>query len=233
MKFKNIIAATALVATGALGVSSAQAAVLWDLSQTPTTVVSASDWKYTPTTGETIEATGWTSNTFSANIGLHTKANGGDEMGLGLVNNNNANPNTEIYGTNLIRISFSGQDQTFKQFLMNSSTSGETWEVWGSNSATGVGGLNKIAEGTDELNGAANPTWHNLTGGYTYYFFGLATDVTQPSGANVLLAEIRGSNVSFSQSAPEPSTWAMMILGFCGVGFLAYRRKSKASFRLA
>jgi hypothetical protein len=24
---------------------------------------------------------------------------------------------------------------------------------------------------------------------------------------------------------PEPSTWAMMILGFGGVGFMAYRRK--------
>lgn len=28
-------------------------------------------------------------------------------------------------------------------------------------------------------------------------------------------------------AVPEPSTWAMMILGFCGVGFMAYRRKSK------
>jgi PEP-CTERM motif len=26
---------------------------------------------------------------------------------------------------------------------------------------------------------------------------------------------------------PEPSTWAMMILGFAGVRFMAYRRKSK------
>jgi PEP-CTERM motif len=26
---------------------------------------------------------------------------------------------------------------------------------------------------------------------------------------------------------PEPSTWAMMILGFAGVGFMAHRRKSK------
>jgi hypothetical protein len=25
---------------------------------------------------------------------------------------------------------------------------------------------------------------------------------------------------------PEPSTWAMLILGFAGVGFMAYRRKS-------
>ena len=34
-------------------------------------------------------------------------------------------------------------------------------------------------------------------------------------------------------AVPEPSTWAMMILGFAGVGFMAYRRKNKATFRLA
>jgi PEP-CTERM motif-containing protein len=28
---------------------------------------------------------------------------------------------------------------------------------------------------------------------------------------------------------PEPSTWAMMILGFAGVGFMAYRRRHQAS----
>lgn len=33
---------------------------------------------------------------------------------------------------------------------------------------------------------------------------------------------------------PEPSTWAMMILGFFGVGFMAYRRKNQgAALRLA
>jgi hypothetical protein len=33
---------------------------------------------------------------------------------------------------------------------------------------------------------------------------------------------------NFSVSAiPEPSTWAMMVLGFAGIGFMAYRRKSK------
>jgi hypothetical protein len=34
-------------------------------------------------------------------------------------------------------------------------------------------------------------------------------------------------------SVPEPSTWAMMILGFMGVGFLAYRRKNQPAFRIA
>ena len=35
-------------------------------------------------------------------------------------------------------------------------------------------------------------------------------------------------------AVPEPSTWAMMILGFIGVGFMAYRRNDKqAGFRFA
>jgi len=34
-------------------------------------------------------------------------------------------------------------------------------------------------------------------------------------------------------AVPEPSTWAMMLLGFAGVGFMAYRRKAtKPAFRL-
>jgi hypothetical protein len=34
------------------------------------------------------------------------------------------------------------------------------------------------------------------------------------------------------QAVPEPSSWAMMLIGFAGVGFMAYRRKSKPAFRL-
>ena len=30
-------------------------------------------------------------------------------------------------------------------------------------------------------------------------------------------------------AVPEPSTWAMMILGFAGVGFMAYRRRSNGA----
>jgi hypothetical protein len=37
-------------------------------------------------------------------------------------------------------------------------------------------------------------------------------------------------NVVGSMSAvPEPSTWAMMILGFASIGFMAYRRRTTAS----
>lgn len=40
-------------------------------------------------------------------------------------------------------------------------------------------------------------------------------------------------NVSVTAAVPEPATWAMMILGFLGVGFMAYRRKSEAVLRIA
>jgi hypothetical protein len=31
-------------------------------------------------------------------------------------------------------------------------------------------------------------------------------------------------------AVPEPSTWAMMLLGFLGVGFMAYRKKTTVRF---
>jgi len=36
-----------------------------------------------------------------------------------------------------------------------------------------------------------------------------------------------GLTVGIASGVPEPSTWAMMILGFVGLGFMAYRRKSQ------
>jgi len=37
------------------------------------------------------------------------------------------------------------------------------------------------------------------------------------------------SGVSQITAVPEPSTWAMMILGFAGVGFMAYRRRGNGA----
>jgi hypothetical protein len=34
-------------------------------------------------------------------------------------------------------------------------------------------------------------------------------------------------NTQIGPAVPEPSTWAMMLLGFAGLGFLAYRRQEK------
>jgi hypothetical protein len=40
-------------------------------------------------------------------------------------------------------------------------------------------------------------------------------------------------NEPISGAVPEPSTWAMMIAGFAGLGFMAYRRKSKPAMAAA
>jgi hypothetical protein len=83
---------------------------------------------------------------------------------------------------------------------------------------------------------------------------GLVGDNVQATGCQTLTncnryftftdvgAEITGFTISSSQNSfeltnisaiPEASTWAMMILGFMGVGFLAYRRKNTHAFRIA
>ena len=47
-------------------------------------------------------------------------------------------------------------------------------------------------------------------------------------GGNPADADYDDLVVRFTVSAvPEPATWAMMLLGFAGIGFLAYRRKPK------
>lgn len=40
-------------------------------------------------------------------------------------------------------------------------------------------------------------------------------------------------SISVTSAVPEPSTWAMMILGFAGVGYMAYRRKLKPGMMAA
>jgi hypothetical protein len=59
-------------------------------------------------------------------------------------------------------------------------------------------------------------------------------------GSEVINFDPTGGAVAFDESTavtsgvPEPSTWAMMILGFAGAGFMAYRRKQNgAAVRLA
>ena len=62
-----------------------------------------------------------------------------------------------------------------------------------------------------------------------------ATGSTNFSGGDGLAYQYSGSTstsltliYTYTVAAvPEPSTWAMMLLGFAGVGFMTYRRKSK------
>jgi len=86
--------------------------------------------------------------------------------------------------------------------------------------ATGVGGT--ISGKWDALEGngtTLTAQLDNILTGHSYINF----HTTQFPGG-----EIRG-NIS---AVPEPSTWAMMILGFAGIGFMAYRRSRKNTMAL-
>jgi hypothetical protein len=47
------------------------------------------------------------------------------------------------------------------------------------------------------------------------------------SGQCCYFQEFGVDNVDLEAALPESSTWAMIILGFAGIGFMTYRRKSK------
>jgi hypothetical protein len=53
------------------------------------------------------------------------------------------------------------------------------------------------------------------------------------SGSTALIGYELFASSDAVAAVPESSTWAMMILGFAGVGFMAYRRKSKTSLMAA
>ena len=65
----------------------------------------------------------------------------------------------------------------------------------------------------DQQSGSSN-------GLFEFSFAAPVTSVTFTSYQNAL--EVAG--VSVSSAVPEPSTWAMMLLGFAGLGYAAYRK---------
>jgi PEP-CTERM motif len=159
----------------------------------------------------TVTATGYSAPNVTTD--LYGKNFGGDEVGIGLA----ADPTgqNEIYGpgTAFVQLDVSALLNQIGglDFAMNSTTLGEEWAVFGSNTA-GAGGGTQVnsgnTEGTFSLGG-----W----GSYNFYnFYSLGTN-GQTAG-NVLLA-------SATASVPEPATWGMMLIGFGAIGFSMRRRK--------
>jgi PEP-CTERM motif-containing protein len=75
----------------------------------------------------------------------------------------------------------------------------------------------------------SNGTSNLVTPGY-YGFQEATANIARVTLSNGAIAN---RNISISSAVPEPSTWAMMILGFAGVGFVAYRRSRKNTMALA
>jgi hypothetical protein len=153
---------------------------------------------------------------------LYGKAQGGSEQGLGLA----ADPShqNELYspsngGTGaFIQLDVSDLFGTVSgvDFFMNSSSAGEEWAVYGSNTdAAGLGTL--LLTGFDQ--GSSNTHGLPNFGQYDFYnFYSLGTNGT--SFGNVLIG-----GLTLNEAVPEPATWAMMLIGFGAIGWQLRRRR--------
>jgi hypothetical protein len=65
-----------------------------------------------------------------------------------------------------------------------------------------------------------------FTLGPSSIFFNGTTFEISWSGTDPAFGAIGGFAI-LTSAVPEPSTWAMMLFGFAGLGFMAYRRKAK------
>lgn len=97
-----------------------------------------------------------------------------------------------------------------------------------------------VGSGTLVTSGLANPSgpksqaagisYDNALAG-SYY---LEVTGVVPNGHPVAIdLTVAGTTSTIAGAVPEPATWAMMLLGFMGVGFVAYRRRAGSSLRLA
>jgi hypothetical protein len=101
-------------------------------------------------------------------------------------------------------------------FSFNSVTSGDEWAVW-VQKASGTHGETPILTGTDEGIHFINTMCPNGPSSCGQWQF---LDVGVVRGS-VLLHTLDAELV------PEPSTWAMMLLGFAGLGFVGYRQMKR------
>jgi len=67
----------------------------------------------------------------------------------------------------------------------------------------------------------------------TYSTSGLTFAVDNPGGHQIDGGTFTVSSPIIAGAVPEPSTWAMLLLGFIGIGSMAYRRKSKPALMAA
>jgi hypothetical protein len=213
MRFNSInggwARASALAAVLALSAGAASATTLtFDLSS-PSGPLGTSQ-TYTMS-GLSIVATGYDQT--GALTALFGKNAGGDENGLGL--HNDATGDNEIrFDQGFVQLDLSGLVGKVvlgsTVFSTNSTTFGEQWTVYGTNTAGSIIGATSLSSGQDE---SSNGLPDVGTVKYKYYDF---VETTNPEGQgdNFLIEDL----TTTTAGVPEPATWAMMLVGFFGLG---------------
>jgi hypothetical protein len=95
-----------------------------------------------------------------------------------------------------------------------------------------TGGTFSTVNYTDPSDFGVNPLTGNQMYSQYVNFYTTAGSVIDSVSFGSSTDAFEVSNFSVS-AVPEASTWAMMIMGFLGLGFLGYRKSSGSSFRVA
>jgi hypothetical protein len=117
-----------------------------------------------------------------------------------------------------------GTGQIDLELIATITSLGSTW----TNPALGLGISGPVA--------VASITGSEFTVDLTWkakdaFFPTFTTFETVTHGFNQASASVTG-NFFYVAAVPEASTWAMMILGFAGIGFTAYRKRDRSRGRL-
>jgi hypothetical protein len=134
-------------------------------------------------------------------------------------------------GSNIGELQFNGSTGSFVYQLVEGTNVRDHNNDGFENSATDITATASFAD-------PQNPNREVRLDMYTISFGNIGTlnsidliSNSDPSLGEPFIAGLTGAFVT--SAVPEPSTWAMMILGFCGLGFIAYRRKDKLALRAA
>lgn len=216
---KFVAGGVAALAALALSTGAQAATVIFDFASTPGNLGQTHTFTVS---GLSLTASAFGPAKGNAANQLYGKNGGGDENGLGMTNDP-AGQNEIYLGKGFIQLDISaliGKVNSI-MFSMGSTTGGEQWTVYGSNTAGTIGSATLPA--ATALLSKTNDEGNNytLTPGYRYYDF-VSTGPADASGGghNVLLHNVTVTPV------PEPATWALMLLGFGGMG-AAMRRRSR------
>jgi hypothetical protein len=183
----------------------------------------------------------WQTSATSLNIDLQNtnKTSYGGKVGTNVINITTTTGTDTGSGNAIISPTGNGQNQT----VFSSATFTPVDHIFTSFSTQGSlpidGSVSITVTDQNDLTFTFNDVSHNqLFGPFgveaildpnNQEYIKSVTVFTTSAGGFVNLKII---DFGFATAVPEPSTWAMLIIGFAGVGFLAYRRRGEPQMRM-
>jgi hypothetical protein len=138
-------------------------------------------------------------------------------------------PSGTVVGSGTLILQLPSMDVTSFTGISNSQNTGDFVSF---NNTFGTTPYNfaSIGNNTIGINGGSNDSLSSFSFNTTGLSLGLTSfSLSSPNESN----EVTLVSTVFASAIPEVSTWAMMILGLLGVGFVAYQRKNQTAFNVA